>query len=146
MDRSKRQRPTLPLVVAIAPPFLFFALTSLANAPWHGTNNDSLSRAILSLSLALPLSVLSLADLPSWNRRWAELSIASAASVLLCLHAGLSSQIVTDLDSGSFPSAETIKAAAGVFLGAFAVPAGLLGGRRALLPPRPLHLCLERSH
>ncbi len=81
---------------------------------------------MLAFSLSLPLLVLSLTGQPHGALlRWFSLIISCAAAPLLCLHAGLSAQIVIDIDAGNWVSKDTVNAALGVFLAALGVPAGL---------------------
>jgi len=108
------------------PPFFFYVLLVLADPPWPGITAAPSSYAILALAYAWPLFVLSFNAVQGPLRRWAALGIASFGSCLLCLHGGLSSAVVIDLDVGTFISLNTFKAIAGVFLGVSAIPAGLL--------------------
>ncbi|MBW2278204.1 MAG: hypothetical protein JRF63_11970, partial [Deltaproteobacteria bacterium] len=48
----------------------------------------------------------------------------------LCLHAGLATELTTDIDSGSGPSPFTWVSAAACFVAALSIPAGLLVARR----------------
>ncbi|MCP4604744.1 MAG: hypothetical protein GY847_30190 [Proteobacteria bacterium] len=126
MDIPGREPPPLPLIAAVVPPLFFYVLTNLARPPWPGIDPTGFGYGILSFSLAIPLMILSVPDIPGRSRRWVALVIASFASVFLCFHAGLSANLVFDMDVGTGPNKETIKAIVGIFLAVFVIPAGLL--------------------
>ncbi|MCP4678601.1 MAG: hypothetical protein GY854_24430 [Deltaproteobacteria bacterium] len=126
MGISDREQAPLPLVAAIIPPLTFHALTILAEPPWPCIDSIPSGYAMLSISLSLPMLVLACPDTPGTLRRLLTIAVISLAAPLLCLHAGLSTDIVFDLDAGTSLSRGTIEALAGLFLASFSIPLAIL--------------------
>ncbi len=120
----------IPLSAALLPFLALWGLTALADPSWIAIEPDGAGRLLLSLSICLPLFVL---VAPSGRglsiRDWAAVTLASLASVLVVLHAGLAEPLVVDLDAGDAPGTDILLGASAVFLAALSIPAGLLLAR-----------------
>jgi len=121
---------SLPLAAALVPSALLWGLAELAEPTWPGIDPGLNGYALLSLGLALPLLVLCCRPLGSSLTDWISVTLASLATAALCLHAGLSAELTTDIDGGTGPSSFTWVSAAACFLAALSIPAGLLAARR----------------
>jgi len=127
-ERTVESAP-IHLAAGVIPSALLWGLNELAEPTWPGIDPDLAGYAILSLALALPLLALCCRSPGPRLADWLTAVLAALAATALCLHAGLSAELTTDLDGGGGPSPFTWVSAAGCFLAAISIPAGLLASR-----------------
>jgi hypothetical protein len=132
----------MPLTAALIPALLFFGLTELAAPTWPGLDPGSMGYLTLALGHALPLFVLCCRATFRWWSDWSAIAIAAFGATALGAHGGLSTEVITDLDSDGALSATTWLAASGCFLAAFSIPAGLLAARATASHRLALHIAL----
>ena len=122
--------PRLPPVTAIVPSAFFFGLTYLAQAQWPRIDSSTTGYFLLTIAIALPILSMCVRPARSPWKNLAGVVIASFTAVPICLQAGLSKDLVRNLDASLLPDMTTMCAASGVVIASISIPIGLLFSSR----------------